>query len=88
MRNSAQPSYEGSPGRMQSPPCLGSPGSGQSPPHLVEDMTSESYQTASKKLAEAAWRYDRDKDPGTFEIGRKLFICHFLMRLHISVLGL
>lgn len=28
------------------------------------DTTSETYISATKKLSEAAWRYDREKDPG------------------------
>lgn len=28
------------------------------------DTTSELYISATKKLSEAAWRYDRERDPG------------------------
>ena len=37
---------------------------GRSAPSYRGDTTSEQYISATKKLTEAAWRYDREKDPG------------------------
>jgi hypothetical protein len=66
------PSRGGTPNRNNrsgspfgSPPSRGSPTPrGRSAPRQLGDVTSEAYISATKKLTEAAWRYDREKDPG------------------------
>ena len=36
------------------------------------DTTSDLYISATKKLSEAAWRYDRERDPGRRNFVRKV----------------